>query len=88
MDILKDFNDDTIRELRALSEKHNFLISEDRKLIDIGNTVQMQYHGGVLRISEWAHIVNVSILGGSGVLEALEGRGVDGFPHSVGHRAA
>lgn len=47
------------------------MIFEDRKLVDIGNTVQKQYHGGTLRISEWAHIVNLSVLGGDGIVDAL-----------------
>lgn len=71
IDILSDFTPDTITGLKTLSEKHNFLIFEDRKFIDIGNTVQKQYHGGTLRISEWAHIVNCSVLPGEGIVEAL-----------------
>ena len=71
VDLLKDFSDNTVEGLKSLSTKHNFLIFEDRKLVDIGNTVQRQYHGGALRISEFAHIVNVSVLGGEGAVEAL-----------------
>ncbi|KAJ5084200.1 orotidine 5-phosphate decarboxylase pyrG-Penicillium chrysogenum [Penicillium alfredii] len=71
IDILTDFGPQTIAGLQALAQKHNFLIFEDRKFIDIGNTVQKQYHGGTLRISEWAHIINCSILPGEGIVEAL-----------------
>lgn len=71
IDIVSDFNDETVAGLKSLSEKHNFLIFEDRKFVDIGNTVQKQYHGGALRISEWAHIVNASVLAGDGIVEAL-----------------
>ena len=71
VDLLKDFSDDTVQGLKSLSSKHNFMIFEDRKFVDIGNTVQMQYHGGALRICEFAHIVNVSVLAGEGVIEAL-----------------
>ncbi|KAL1988413.1 hypothetical protein VTN96DRAFT_9468 [Rasamsonia emersonii] len=71
IDILSDFSEETITGLKKLAEKHNFLIFEDRKFIDIGNTVQKQYHGGALRISEWAHIINCSVLPGEGIVEAL-----------------
>lgn len=64
VDVVADFGDETIQGLKQLSKKHYFLIFEDRKLVDIGNTVQKQYHGGVLRLSEWADIVNLSVLGG------------------------
>lgn len=72
IDIISDFSDATITGLTTLSEKHNFLIFEDRKFIDIGTTVQKQYIGGVLRIHEWAHIVNLSVLAGPGIVQALE----------------
>jgi orotidine-5'-phosphate decarboxylase len=71
IDILSDFSEATTTGLKQLAEKHNFLIFEDRKFIDIGNTVQKQYHGGALRISEWAHIINCSILPGEGIVQAL-----------------
>jgi orotidine-5'-phosphate decarboxylase len=54
-----------------LGEKHDFLIFEDRKFVDIGHTTQRQYHDGALRISEFAHIVNISILSGGDVVKAL-----------------
>lgn len=72
VDIVHDFGQKTVAGLKRLAVKHNFLIFEDRKFVDIGTTVQKQYHGGALRISEWADIVNVSVLGGSGVVDALE----------------
>ncbi|CAI6087844.1 unnamed protein product [Clonostachys chloroleuca] len=72
VDIIHDFGEKTVVGLKKLAAKHNFMIFEDRKFVDIGSTVQKQYHGGALRISEWADIVNVSPLGGGGVVEALE----------------
>jgi orotidine-5'-phosphate decarboxylase len=72
IDIVADFSQATIDGLVQLSEKHNFLIFEDRKFVDIGNTVQKQYKGGALRVFEWAHIVNASILAGEGIIQALD----------------
>jgi orotidine-5'-phosphate decarboxylase len=72
IDILPDLTDDTIKSLVALSKKHNFLIFEDRKFVDIGATVQKQYHGGTLKISAWADIVNCVVLAGEGIVQALE----------------
>ncbi|KAJ5232990.1 Orotidine 5'-phosphate decarboxylase [Penicillium chermesinum] len=82
IDILSDFGEATTEGLKALAEKHNFLIFEDRKFVDIGNTVQKQYHGGTLRISEWSHIINCSILPGEGIVEALaQTAQAPDFPH-------
>ncbi|KAL3477362.1 Orotidine 5'-phosphate decarboxylase domain-containing protein [Aspergillus californicus] len=72
IDILTDLTPSILSSLSSLATKHNFLIFEDRKFIDIGNTVQKQYHGGTLKISEWAHIINCAILPGEGIVEALE----------------
>ena len=47
------------------------MIFENRRFVDIGNIVQMQYHRGAFRISEWAHIVNACGLAGDGIVEAL-----------------
>ena len=72
IDIVEDFGPATVEGLIALSKKHDFLLFEDRKFIDIGNTVQKQYRGGALRIHEWAHIVNASVLAGEGIIQALD----------------
>lgn len=69
--VVSDFDDSTVQGLKSTAAKHGFMIFEDRKLVDIGNTVQKQYHGGALRISEWADIVDFSILPGDGIAEAL-----------------
>ncbi|KPM42117.1 Orotidine 5'-phosphate decarboxylase [Neonectria ditissima] len=82
IDIVSDFGEATVIGLKTLAAKHNFLIFEDRKFVDIGNTAQKQYHGGALRISEWADIVNLSILGGEGVVQALaQTISSDSFPY-------
>lgn len=72
IDIVSDFSQATIDGLVKLSQKHDFLLFEDRKFIDIGSTVQKQYRGGALRIHDWAHIINASVLAGEGIIQALD----------------
>lgn len=70
-DIIEDFNQDFIKSLRGLAKKHNFMIMEDRKFADIGNTVALQFKSGVHRISEWCDLVTAHSLPGEGVLKGL-----------------
>lgn len=57
--------------LAALARKHGFLIFEDRKFVDIGKTVQMQFTAGTARIIEWAHITNANIDAGKDMVRAM-----------------
>jgi len=73
IDILNDFDEDFVPKLREYSQKYDFLIFEDRKFADIGNTVRHQYRNGIYHISDWAEFVTVHLIAGEGILEGLFG---------------
>lgn len=78
-----DFSEQTVFGLKDLAKKHNFMFVEDRKFVDISQTVQQQQHnGGALKISEFAYVVNASGFAGEGIVDALEqGMTATEYPH-------
>jgi len=52
VDALDKFTPEVAKQLVELSRKHNFLLFEDRKYADIGNTVKRQYAGNFLMLFE------------------------------------
>ncbi|KAI6105808.1 humps family-domain-containing protein [Pisolithus sp. B1] len=76
IDILEDWNPGVTTRLQHLSREHNFLIFEDRKFADIGNTVALQYSNGLYKISSWAHIVNAHPIPGPSIITGLASVGM------------
>lgn len=76
VDIITDFSSELIHELQTLAQQHRFLLFEDRKFADIGNTVKLQYKEGIYHIVEWADIVNAHVVPGPGIIEGLRDVGL------------
>lgn len=72
VDIIEDFNEYFILRLKELARQHNFLLMEDRKFGDIGNTVSLQYKHGLYKIAEWADLITVHPVSGASVINALK----------------
>ena len=75
VDILEDIftfgAEKFIANILELSKKHNFLVIEDRKFSDIGNTFKLQLMNGPFSISRWADFVTAHAISGSGMIQAL-----------------
>ncbi|KAI7895668.1 orotidine-5'-phosphate decarboxylase [Mucor mucedo] len=71
IDIVEDFDADLVAQLENLAKKHDFLIFEDRKFADIGNTVKHQYASGIYKIASWSHITNAHTVPGEGIIKGL-----------------
>lgn len=77
IDIISDFEyTKTIVPLKALAAKHQFLLMEDRKFADIGNTQELQFTSGVFKITDWADFVTSQVIGGYDSLNCFKNVGV------------
>jgi orotidine-5'-phosphate decarboxylase len=76
---MTDFTMETASNLKMLAQQHNFIVMEDRKFGDIGNTVKLQYSSPALSLpSGWAGLVTCHALPGPGVVEGLKEVAVEG----------
>jgi orotidine 5'-phosphate decarboxylase subfamily 1 len=79
-DIIEDFDVKFTQDLKEIAKKLNFLIFEDRKFADIGNTVALQLTGGVHHIGDWADVITVHAVAGPGTLSALKSASTTNTP--------
>ncbi len=71
VDIIDDFDENFVPKLQEYAKRQNFLIFEDRKFADIGNTVKHQFRNGVYKIADWAEYVTVHMVAGEMILKGL-----------------
>lgn len=81
-DIVEDWDAGTGPALAEIAKRHQFMIFEDRKFADIGNTVVNQVSGGIHSIAKWADIVNAHSIPGPGVIKGLKQAADDGEQNS------
>lgn len=72
INILEDYDSAFPQRLQEIAERHDFVIFEDCKFSDIGDTVRRQYGGGIYRIASWADLVNAHVISGPGIIEGLK----------------
>ena len=70
VDAISDWSCSKAKELADVAKQENFLLFEDRKFADIGNTVAMQY----AKVADWADIVTVHGLPGKGLVDGLRSK--------------
>lgn len=77
IDIITDFSyQETIIPLQKIAKEHNFMLMEDRKFADIGNTQELQFSYGMYQISTWADLVTAQVIGGYSTLDSFAEVGV------------
>lgn len=71
-DIIVDVDYTKIMAFKEKCDKMDVLLFEDRKLADIGHTMEQQLVGGAMRIADWADMVTVHAIAGLPAVQALD----------------
>ena len=75
-DIITDFTQEMVLELRAIAREKDFLLFEDRKFADIGNTQELQFRQGVYRFADWVDMVTAHPIAGEQSFDVFDPTGV------------
>lgn len=75
-DIITDFSWDLVVALRNIAREKDFLLFEDRKFADIGNTQELQFKQGIYRFADWIDMVTAHPIAGEKSMEVFEPTGV------------
>ncbi|MCK0202705.1 orotidine-5'-phosphate decarboxylase [Ornithobacterium rhinotracheale] len=75
-DIITNFTREFVEEIKKLAREKDFVIFEDRKFADIGNTQDLQFRQGIYRIADWADMVTAHVIAGEKSLEVFGTTGV------------
>lgn len=75
-DIIKDFNFDFVNQLKKIAKDKEFLLLEDRKFADIGNTQELQFKEGIYKIASWADMITSHVIAGEESLKVFDNVGV------------
>ncbi len=84
VDIVNNYSSHFIKTLRAIADDMGFLLFEDRKFADIGNTVKLQASEGIFKITSWADFINAHALPGPGIIEGLRKACIETQKNDIG----
>tara|TARA_Y100000310_G_scaffold333442_1_gene411021 strand:- start:75 stop:1457 length:1383 start_codon:yes stop_codon:yes gene_type:complete len=69
INIIRKFDMKFIRKIQEMQSRHYFVILEDGKFSDIGNTFRLQLTQGIYKINNWADSVTAHGIAGKSVLD-------------------
>jgi uridine monophosphate synthetase len=72
LDIIADFTQQFMIQLKDLSRKYNFIIIEDRKFADIGNTIEKQLTNPHYNMIEYVDAVTTHSVSGSNIFDVFK----------------
>lgn len=75
-DIITDFSWGFVTQLRHIAREKEFLLFEDRKFADIGNTQELQFKQGIYKLVDWVDMITAHPIAGEKSLDVFKPTGV------------